>query len=64
MTLAEMGKRRLELLAELEELTAKIEVAAVDAVLAGAPKLYVARDAGVTRPSLDKWLKARRASQG
>lgn len=61
MTLAEMGKRRLELLAELEELTAKIEVAAVDAVLAGEPKLYVAKDAGISRPALDKWLKARLA---
>lgn len=54
--LAGLGAQRQALLAEVEQATDRLRVAAVAAVKAGHSKFYVARDAGVTRRTLDKWI--------
>ena len=54
--LADLGAQRMALLAEVDTLTEQIRVEAIAAVRAGHEKLYVARDAGVTRRTLDRWL--------
>lgn len=49
---AEMAGRRDQLSAEIRELT-------IQAVHAGAAKQDAARAAGISRPTLNKWLEAR-----
>jgi hypothetical protein len=56
--LHELGTRRGELLDELERVTEEIRPVAVEAVRGGSPKFYVARDARVTRRTLDAWIEA------
>ncbi|MEK6344193.1 MAG: hypothetical protein V4737_10190 [Curtobacterium sp.] len=54
--LHELGTKRGELLDELERVTEEIRPVAVRAVREGAAKFYVARDARVTRRTLDQWI--------
>ena len=54
--LHELGTRRGELLDELERVTEEIRPVAVQAVRDGSAKFYVAKDARVTRRTLDQWI--------
>lgn len=56
--LVALARRRQELLDELNRVTEQLQAGAVEAVAAGTPKFYLARDLGVTRATLDKWLKS------
>jgi hypothetical protein len=61
--LHELGTRRGELLDELERVTEEIRPVAVQAVRDGSPKFYVARDARVTRRTLDQWIADSNSTQ-
>jgi hypothetical protein len=55
--LNQLGRQRIRLLEQLADVTAKIETLAVAEVDAGEPKRQVAMRAGVTRPTIDAWLR-------
>jgi len=55
--LDDLGKQRIRLLEQLAEVTATLEPVAVAEVESGVPKLQVAKRAGITRPTLDAWLR-------
>lgn len=54
--LAQTGKRAEELDTELRGVMMRLRYQARTAHEAGAPKVDIARAAGVSRPTLDKWL--------
>lgn len=54
--LVQAGKARMAARAEASEATLELKTLAREAIAAGVEKLVVARDAGVSRPTLDAWL--------
>lgn len=54
-----LGGRRAELTDELREVSEELAEVAVHAVEMGQPKITVARDARITRQTLDTWIRDR-----
>ena len=59
LTLAELGARRTLLRDELKTVTARLEVAAKEALAADRSESEVAREAQVDRMTVRKWLGKR-----